>query len=247
MDSSHGTGSSDLGARQLVEKRAAAEAVARLVADGMRLGLGSGSTVALVVSSLAPRLREGLRPHLVVAASVETERLALAAGLPLVPFDDGPLDLAIDGADEVDPELNLLKGGGGALVRERIMATAARRIAIAVDSTKLVPRLGTRAHLPIEVHVFGAEATRRRLAALLGAASFREREGKRFVSDNGGFIIDGRLPAGADLEGLATTLRMTPGVVDHGLFLGLHPEVFVGETSPGLPPLVRKLQPFRSS
>jgi ribose 5-phosphate isomerase A len=162
-----------------------------------------------------------------VPTSSRVAALARSHGLALEELGSEPLDLAIDGADEVDPRLRLVKGAGGALVRERIVAAAARRFLVLVDATKLVRRLGERMPLPVEIQQFGAERTRRAIEARLGHAVLRGGLSAPVVSDNGGYLLDCRLPATDDLAGLSASLRAIPGVVDTGLFLDLNPEVLV--------------------
>lgn len=212
-----------------LQRVAVAHRAAALVPDGARIGLGSGRTVEALVHALGERVRAGLRIQCVTSAR-HIDALARSQGLRTVELDERQLGLTLDGADEVDPELQLLKGGGGALVRERIVAAAARRYVILVDQTKLVPRLGHRAKLPVEILQWGARATRRHVEKLLGRrAQLRRRGGKTFVSDSGGWILDCPLPARTDLRKLAQQLRALPGVVDHGLFLDLKPELLVGD------------------
>ena len=187
-------------------KRDAAERAAELVEDGMRLGLGTGSTVNLLLPALA---RRGLRDLRCVATSVSTERQAAELGLPVEPFDTlTTLDLAIDGADEVAPDRWLVKGGGGAHTREKIVAAAAERFVVIVDESKMVDALGW--PVPVELLPFGLAAT----LARLGDATAREGAPP---SPDGGVIADVRADLG-DPAAVARRLAATPGVVDHGLF-----------------------------
>ena len=205
-------------------KRAAAERAVDAVRSGMRLGLGTGSTARWVLLSLGRRLASGqLRDVVGVATSHASERLAHQAGISLEPLDARPLDLAIDGADEVDPHLELIKGLGGALVRERLVAVQARELLIVADHTKCVPRLGTRSPLPVELLPFGYEATLARLEALCGRAPTlrTEGDGVPLRSDNGNLLADLALGVMGNPESLYAQLRQVPGVVDCGLFLGL--------------------------
>ncbi|MHB8417934.1 MAG: ribose 5-phosphate isomerase A [Myxococcales bacterium] len=194
-------------------------------------GTGQRSQVALLIRELGRRRRDGLRFRC-VAASAESAALARAQGLELDELAPGGLDLALDGADEVDPQRRLLKGGGGALTRERIVLEAARRRVILVDSRKLVDRLGHRAELPLEILSFGAARTRELVACVLGRATLRRRGRAPFVSDNGGLILDGPLAPGHDLARLQRELERLPGVVDTGLFLDLRPQILVGPSVP---------------
>jgi ribose 5-phosphate isomerase A len=208
-------------------KRAAAERAAALVGDGMRVGLGTGSTAAHLVAVLGERIRGGLA-IVAVPTSEATRRQADGEGIPLTTLDDTPeLDITIDGADEIDGALRLIKGGGGALLREKIVAAASRRMIIIADGSKRVERLG-RFPLPVEVVSFGLGATRRAVEAAFarsgcpGDARLRTaNDGKPFLTDGGHFILDASLGAIPDPEALASALAAIPGVVEHGLFLGL--------------------------
>ena len=208
-------------------KRAAAERAAALVGDGMRVGLGTGSTAAHLVALLGERVRGGLA-IVAVPTSEATRRQAEGEGISLTTLDDTPeLDIAIDGADEIDGELRLIKGGGGALLREKIVAAASRRMIVIADGSKRVERLG-RFPLPVEVVPFGLGATRRAVEAVFersgcpGEARIRTgADGTPFHTDGGHLILDARLGAIPDPEALASALAAIPGVVEHGLFLGL--------------------------
>lgn len=210
-------------------KKMVGEAAARLVEDGMVIGLGSGTTAAFLVRALAERLRGGLRIVGAVPTSRETAQLASSLGIPLVTLETHPtLDLDIDGADEIDPQLNLIKGAGGALLREKIVASSARRFVVISDSSKLVPHLGTRFALPVEVVPFALSFVRRRLEVLGASAQPRVREGQLYVTDNQNYILDCRFPGGiADPASLQTQIRAIAGVVDHGLFLGMAQQALV--------------------
>lgn len=221
-----------------VQRLAAVERAVSLVRDGMTLGLGSGTTAVLALPLIAARLAQGWRLA-GVPTSRETEREAQRLGIPLVSLDTHPtLDLTIDGADEVDPGCNVVKGRGGALLREKIVAACSRYEVIVVDEEKLVRRLGERSLLPVEVVPFGREPARRRLAALGLEPTLRQREGQPYLTDNGNLIFDCRLDPGHDPAALAREICAVPGVVAHGLFLGLVDLVLVG-TSAG----VRELTP----
>lgn len=213
----------------------AAVAALALVEDGMRLGLGTGRTASHFVRRLGAAVRAGLRVE-AVPTSERTAELARAEGIPLVDLAAaGSLDLVVDGADEIDAELRLIKGGGGALLREKIVASAAERMVVVADERKVVGTLGA-FPLPIEVVPFGVQGTRRRIEAatnalgLGGTISLRSAgDGRPFVTDGGHFILDcafGRIP---DPEALARTLDAITGVVEHGLFLGLASIVLVGK------------------
>ena len=208
-------------------KRAAADRAAALVTNGMRLGLGTGSTAAYFVTALGERVRGGL-DVVGVPTSEETRRQAEREGIRLTTHEDVPeLDLAIDGADEIDDSLRLIKGGGGALLREKIVAAASRRMVVIADDAKRVDRLG-RFPLPIEVVPFGLEATRRAIARALDQTGNRgdlrlrsAANGGPFATDGGHYILDAHLGRIDTPEVLAAVLVTIPGVVEHGLFLGL--------------------------
>lgn len=213
---------------QAAMKERAARHAAGLVEDGMIVGLGSGSTAALLVRALAERAGRGLR-FLGVPTSEATAALAGSLDLSLASLDDRPrLDLTIDGADEVDPALDLIKGLGGALLREKIVATAATRLVIMVDATKLVRHLGERAPVPVEVIPFGWMGTRLALEALGADVSRRMAGGGPYVTDGGHYILDCRFAQIADAHDLGRRVKSMTGVVDHGLFLGMAQEVIVG-------------------
>lgn len=214
-------------------KQQAALAAAQLVTPGMRLGLGSGSTVNLIVAALGERYERGeLADMRLVVASRWTEAAARAAGLTLTTLDEQPqLDLAIDGADEIDAERRMIKGGGGALLRERIVLAAARQRVIVVDESKLVPQLGARWPVPVEVVPFGWRVAHAALLALGGQSTLRMDGGAPLVTDEGNLILDCPFGPIADPAGLAQSLRAAPAVMDHGLFIGLCDRVLIGTAS----------------
>jgi len=210
------------------EKRLAAERSLDYVRDGMCLGLGSGSTAAIMLELLGQRVRSGLRVR-GVPTSETSRQLAELAGIPMVSLDEVfRLDLTIDGADEVDPQFNLLKGGGGALLREKIVASLSRRVVIIVDSQKQVPHLGA-FPLPVEVVPFAWQPLAQRLGDLGATPILRpSREGPPFVTDERNYILDCACGRIDDPAALAARLDAMPGVVDHGLFVGLADTVIVG-------------------
>ena len=224
---------SEPGAERDALKRAAAEAAVELVQDGMVVGLGTGSTAAFAVEALARRHRQGLR-FVGMPTSERTAAQATTAGIPLTSFGEHrQIDLTIDGADEVERgTLNLIKGLGGALLREKIVAAASRRLAIVVDGAKLVDRLGTRAPVPVEVVAFGLEATRAALEGLGASARLRlASAGEPFVTDSGNRILDcsfGPIPDPARLE---ERIGRAVGVVESGLFIGRADPVFVADAT----------------
>lgn len=213
-------------------KRAAARQAATLVEPGMRLGLGTGSTVEHFLAALAARLRHGELEGVVgVATSRRTEERARAMGIPLAELGAvGELDLAVDGADEVDPSLDLIKGGGGALLREKIVAQAARRFVVIVDEGKLVGRLGTRGPLPVEVVPFAWHAQLPFLRSLGALPVLRTLPaGNPFVTDDGHFLLDCTFPEGISEPGdLEDRLARRAGIVESGLFVDCAREVWVG-------------------
>jgi len=213
-------------------KQAVAEYGAGLVRSGMVLGLGSGSTATLMVQAIGEKLRAGtLRDVIGVPSSSAIAAVATAAGVPLTTLDAHPvLDLDLDGADEVDPHLNLIKGLGGALLWEKIVATAARELVILVDDSKLVPILGSKAPLPVEVVPFGWKAQRDFLSGLGGTPVLRTRpDGQPYVTDEGNYILDTRFAGIADPAALERQLLLRAGVVATGLFLGMARQIVVGK------------------
>jgi ribose 5-phosphate isomerase A len=207
-------------------RAAAAAAAVELVEPGMTIGLGSGRALWKVLVLLAATGQ----PVRTAVASSRTDELARAAGFEVVELDGRVvLDLALDGADEVDPELRLIKGGGGAMLREKIVISAARRFVVVAEAPKRVERLGEHFRLPVEVARFGWRDTRRRLAELLPDSKQRLREdGEAYVTDEGHLILDCALPADADLDALDGEIKQVPGVVEHGLFIGMAERALLG-------------------
>ena len=212
-------------------KRAVGLEAADLVDSGMRLGLGTGSTVAHLLVALAERLKGGALSDVVgVPTSLRTAREARELDIPLVSLTETPyLDLTIDGADEVDPELNLIKGLGGALLREKMVAQASRRLAIMVDDGKMVPALGTRSPVPVEVVQFGWEVHGPFMESCGADPVLRVGpDGEPMVTDNGNYIIDCHFASGIDdAAGFERAIHARAGVVESGLFLGMATEVLV--------------------
>jgi ribose 5-phosphate isomerase A len=218
-------------------RAAAAAAAVELVSPDMTIGLGSGRAVWKVVELLGERFGGGVAegdtaaaPLRAATASSRTEELARGVGIEVVELDGTVvLDLALDGADEVDPSLRLIKGGGGALLREKIVVSAARRFVVVAETRKKVDQLGSGFRLPVEVVPFAWRDTRRRVAALLPDPELRLRDdGETYVTDEGHYILDCTLPAGADLDALDMDLKHLPGVVEHGLFIGLAAQALLG-------------------
>jgi ribose 5-phosphate isomerase A len=226
-------GASEPGAERDALKRAAAEAAVELVQEGMVVGLGTGSTAAFAIEALARRHRQGLR-FVGLPTSERTAAQATAAWIPLTSFGEHrQIDLTIDGADEVERgTLNLIKGLGGALLHEKIVAAASRRLAIVVDGAKLVDRLGTQAPLPVEVVSFGLEATRAALEGLGASAQLRvSAAGEPFITDSGNRILDCSFGPIADPARLEARIRRVVGVVESGLFIGRADPVFVADAA----------------
>jgi ribose 5-phosphate isomerase A len=210
-------------------RTAAATAAVERIEPGMTIGLGSGRAVWKVIEKIAERFGE--RPPIRVAsASNRTAELAQAAGIQAAVLDGRTrLDLALDGADEIDPRLGLLKGGGGALLREKIVVASAERFIVVAEERKAVSRLGETFRLPVEVVRFGWPETRKRVLELLPSAELRRRErDEPYVTDEGHLLLDCDLPAVDDLAVLATEVKGSVGVVEHGLFLGLADEALLG-------------------
>jgi ribose 5-phosphate isomerase A len=213
-----------------VWKRAAGEAAAALIEDGMIVGLGSGSTAVYLVSALARRVKEGLRIVGAVPSSNATAALAAQLGIPLTTLDSCPeLDIDIDGADEIDPRLSLIKGGGGALLREKIVASAARRFVVIADATKLVERLGLRMPLPVEIIPFAATPVQKKLERLGAAVQVRHVGDRPYITDNGNMILDCSFPGGlADPVAINDCLEGIIGIVETGLFLHMAERALIG-------------------
>jgi ribose 5-phosphate isomerase A len=215
-----------------IARAAAAEAAAGLVEPGMTVGLGSGRAVWKLVE----RLGEQAGAFRAVTASNRTQELAAGLGIEMIELDgEIELDLALDGADEVDPALRLIKGGGGALLREKIVISAARRFVVVAETPKRVERLGEHFRLPVEVVRFAWRDTRRRLTPLLPASELRlTSDGRPYVTDEGHFILDCELDAGSEPDMLDSALKRVTGVVEHGLFLGMANRALLGRPEGGV-------------
>jgi ribose 5-phosphate isomerase A len=211
-------------------KQQAAEQAILEIQSGMRLGLGTGSTARYIVIGLGERLRDGrLRDIVGIPTSEATAALARSVGVPLITLDDTPeVDLTIDGADEIDPDLNLIKGLGGALLREKIVAATSRRLVIVADTTKLVTSLGEHGPLPVEIIPFGKVLCERRIQALGAQPRLRlASNGTPFRTDQGNYILDCHFPSIREPHTLSTALHAIPGIVEHGLFIGMATAAFV--------------------
>ncbi len=230
-----------MGWREGAKKRAALEAV-KHVREGFVVGLGSGTTVAYAIQEIGERIRrEGLRVF-GVPTSHQALLLAVSCGIPLTTLDEWPkLDLTIDGADQVDKGLNLIKGMGGALMREKIVASAAKQFVVVADETKLVEKLGANHPVPVEVLPFALSTVVARVEELGGKAVLRE--GKRkvgpVVTDNGNFILDAEFGSVDALDKLDVAVKLIPGVLETGLFVGMADVVYLGKQD-GVVKLERK-------
>lgn len=204
-----------------LEKEAAARASLQYVKDGQVVGLGTGSTAAYFIKLLGERVKEGLRVR-GIPTSDRSRELAQSLGIPLITLDDcQEIAVTVDGADEVDPQLRLIKGGGGALLREKIVASATKQLVIVADASKQVPRLG-KFPLPVEVIRFSQALVEKRIAALGADVCLRQnKDGTPFVTDENNHILDCRFGEIGDADALARELSDMPGVVEHGLFIGM--------------------------
>ena len=213
------------------EKEAAARASLGFVKDGHVVGLGTGSTAAYFIRLLGEQVKQGLRIR-GIPTSVRSGELASSLGIPLTTLDEcQEIDVTVDGADEVDPQLRLIKGGGGALLREKIVASATKQLVIVADATKRVPVLG-RFPLPVEVVKFARAVVVKRIEALGAQVTMRrDADGKPYLTDENNYILDCRFGQIPDADGLARWLSDMPGVVEHGLFIGMASVVLVANGS----------------
>ncbi len=211
-------------------KQMAGEEAVKYIENGMVIGIGTGSTAAYMIQALAQRLREGLTIVGAVPTSEATALLASSLGIPLTDLDAHPeLDLAIDGADEIDGQLRLIKGAGGALLREKIVAAASRRFIIIADTSKLVSQLGHIFPVPVETIPFARTPTHLQLQALGAQVQVRQRDGQVFHTDSGNIILDCVFPGGiGDPQALHANIKSIVGVVETGLFLGMTERAIIG-------------------
>jgi ribose 5-phosphate isomerase A len=216
-----------MGEIKLESKRIAAEKAVDYVQDGMVVGLGTGSTAFWAIQKIGSRVKDGLKIK-AVATSINTENLARELGIPLISVSetDG-IDITIDGADEVDEEWNLIKGGGGALLREKIIASYSKELIVIIDESKRVKRLGA-FPLPVEIVRFGYEVTQKKLRALGCIPKIRIIENKPFITDNGNYMVDCEFGSIDNPRELHSMINMIPGVVDNGLFIHIATKVIVG-------------------
>jgi len=211
-------------------KKQAAKKAVEFIDSGMILGLGSGSTAHFALEEIGKRIRDGrLKSIIGIPSSIKTEADAKQFGIPIRSLADYPeIDLTIDGADEVDPDLNVIKGGGGALLREKILAQISRRFIVIVDESKRSPALGVKSVVPVEVIPFGSYPVLRFLKTLSKEAKLRLNEkNEPFQTDQGNFIIDCKFEKISQPNELAAILKAKTGIVEHGLFLGLATDVIV--------------------
>lgn len=209
-------------------REAASAAALELIESGMAIGLGSGRAVWRLMERIGERWPDGADVRAAVA-SERTRELASEAGIEVIELDGSvELDLALDGADEIDPDLRLIKGGGGALLREKIVVAAARRFVVIAETAKRVERLGEGFLLPVEVARFAWEDTSRRLGRVLPDPELRMADDEPYVTDEGHYILDCPLADGVDIEALDRELRHVPGVLEHGLFIGMAERALLG-------------------
>lgn len=209
------------------KKKLAGEKAAEYVKDGMTLGLGTGSTAFHAVNAVGELVKKGMKLQ-AVPTSKATEAQARELGIPLLTIDEvDHIDLAIDGVDEIDPAFNAIKGGGGALYREKVVATLADEVVWIMDDSKLVEHIGA-FHLPVEIAQYGSKQAMAKMAEYGWNPVLRVRDGKTFVTDNGNFIADLHLGAGFDIEDVYSKLSGMLGVLEHGLFLNMCMRIIVG-------------------
>ncbi|HLZ60779.1 MAG TPA: ribose-5-phosphate isomerase RpiA [Ktedonosporobacter sp.] len=211
-------------------KQLAGSAAAQLIEDGMLIGLGTGSTAAHLLAALAQRIQAGLRIKGAIPSSQTTRAIAEGLGIPLTDLDTySDLDLYIDGADEIDPQLQLIKGAGGALLREKIVASCARRFVVIADTSKLVSQLGLRYPVPVETIPFAVSPVRKRLESLGALVQVRQHEGRPYITDNNNMILDCTFQGGiSDSLELDAHMHSIVGVVETGLFLRMAQQAIIG-------------------
>jgi ribose 5-phosphate isomerase A len=211
----------------MIAKKAAADKAVEFVDDGFVVGLGSGSTSEWAIRRLAERFLDGLRIK-AVASSKASEQLAIELGIPIIPFSEvTEIDVTIDGADEVDQDFNLIKGGGGALLREKLLAFNSKKMIVIVDESKVVNKLG-KFPLPIEIVPFASGLTLRHLEALNCKAILRMLNGQPYITDNGNYIADCWFDVIAEPKVLNAQMKTIPGVVETGLFIKMTETVVIG-------------------
>ncbi|HEY6541085.1 MAG TPA: ribose-5-phosphate isomerase RpiA [Ktedonobacteraceae bacterium] len=218
---------------QLREKQMVGEEAVKYIENGMVIGIGTGTTAAYLIQALAQRLREGLSIVGAVPTSEATAQLASKLGIPLTNLDAHPqLDLDIDGADEIDGQLRLIKGAGGALLREKIVAAASRRFIIIADSSKIVRQLGQNFPVPVEIIPFARTPVQLQLEALGAQVQLRQQDGQVFRTDSGNIILDCFFPGGInDPQTLYASIKSIVGVVESGLFLNMVERAIIGSAN----------------
>lgn len=210
------------------QKKLAAEAAVDSIQSGMIIGLGTGSTVRYAIKKLGQRVKEGLAIQ-AISTSLESAKLAQNMAIPLTDFSEQTrIDLTIDGADEVDAELNLIKGGGGALLREKIVAATSQQVIIAVDESKLVEHLGV-FPLPVEIVPFAWQVTKKALETFCPNVVIRQKQNKLFLTDNGNYILDCHFGCIEKPAAIAEDLKKIIGVIETGLFVNLATTVIIGQ------------------
>ncbi len=211
-----------------MKKRMAGEKAVDYIQDGMTIGLGTGSTVYWTIKKIGELVSKGLQIK-AIPSSAETERLARQFGIPLTSFSEvDQLDLSIDGADEVDPEYNLIKGGGGALVREKFVDAFTKKFIVVIDESKLVKKLGS-FPLPVEIVPFGWEMTSNQLVEFGCTPILRMKDGEIFISDNGNYIVDCHFSSIENPSSLHVELKQLLGVIETGLFIGMANMIITGD------------------
>ncbi len=209
------------------KKKIAGEKAAEYVKDGMVVGLGTGSTAYHMVNAIGERVKNGLKIQ-AIPTSKATEAQARELGIPLLTIDEvDHVDLDIDGVDEIDPQFNAIKGGGGALYREKVVATLAKEVIWIMDDSKLVEHIGA-FHLPVEIAQYGSKQAMAKMEEFGFNPVLRVKDGKTFVTDNGNFIADLHLGAGFDIEDVKNKISTIVGVLEHGLFLNMCKRIIVG-------------------
>ena len=210
-------------------KKLAGDKAATYVKDGMVVGLGTGSTAYHMVNAVGEMVKNGLKIQ-AIPTSKATEAQARELGIPLLTIDElDHVDLAIDGVDEIDPQFNAIKGGGGALYREKVVASMAKEVIWIMDESKLVDKIGA-FHLPVEIAQYGSKQAMERMAGYGWNPVLRVRDGKTFVTDNGNYIADLHLGAGFDIQDVYSKLTGMLGVLEHGLFLNMCKRMIVGHS-----------------
>ncbi len=209
-------------------KRRAAERALEFINDGQVVGLGTGTTAKFAIEGLGRLVREGLSVR-GVPTSVTTERMARELGIPLIDFNNvSEIHITLDGADQVDPDFNMIKGGGGALTREKLVALASAKRVIMLDESKLVSKLGTSRSLPVEVLPFAWSFSARLLGELDCVANLRQQQGAPFLTDNGNYILDCDFGLIEDPAALEKRIKLLPGVIESGLFIGVADALVIG-------------------